>query len=161
MDDTSFVYLSRIKTTPERLWSALTAAHLTQRYWDLSFDTDWKPGSPMTWRERGGSISDPGQQVLECDPPRRLAYTWHTFTPEAADRAGVEADVLAAIAAEPRSKVAFDLEPGGPTVRLRVTHDGFEPGSTVLKMISEGWPELVSSLKTLLETGEPLVPATG
>lgn len=156
MGDTSFVYLSRIKTTPERLWSALTEPELTQRYWDLSFDTDWKPGSPMTWRERGGSVSDPGQQVLEYDPPRRLAYTWHTFTPEWAERAGVDEDVLALIAAEPRSKVAFDLEPGGPTVRLMVTHDGFEPGSTVLKMISEGWPELVSSLKTLLETGEPL-----
>lgn len=156
MDDTSFVYLARIKTTPERLWSALTEPELTQRYWELAFDTDWKPGSAMTWRERGGSITDPGQQVLEYEPPRRLAYTWHTFTPEWAERAGVGEDVRALIAAEPRSKVAFDLEPGGPTVRLKVTHDGFAPGSTVLQMIGEGWPELVSSLKTLLETGEPL-----
>jgi uncharacterized protein YndB with AHSA1/START domain len=156
MDDTSFVYLSRIKTTPERLWRALTEPEFTERYWELSFETDWQPGSPMTWRERGGSISHSDQQVLEAAPPRRLAYTWHTFTPDWAARAGVDDDVLAVIAAEPRSKVAFDLEPGGATVRLRVTHDGFAPGSTVLKMISEGWPELVSSLKTLLETGEPL-----
>ncbi|WP_205327313.1 SRPBCC family protein [Glycomyces sp. YM15] len=156
MDDTAFVYLSRIKTTPERLWRALTEPAFTERYWELSFDTDWKPGSPMTWRERGGSIADPGQKVLEADRPRRLAYTWHSFTPVWAERAGVGDDVLAVIAAEPRSKVAFDLEPGRATVRLKVTHDGFEPGSTVLEMISEGWPELVSSLKTLLETGEPL-----
>ncbi|MFG3340980.1 SRPBCC family protein [Glycomyces sp. NPDC048151] len=155
MED-AFVYLSRIRATPEQLWQALTEPAFTERYWELSFDTDWQPGSPMTWRERGGSVADPEQRVLEYDFPRRLAYTWHTFTVEWAERVGVAEDVRKAIAAEPRSKVAFDLEPGDRTVRLKVTHDGFAPGSTVLQMIGEGWPELVSSLKTLLETGEPL-----
>jgi uncharacterized protein YndB with AHSA1/START domain len=60
------------------------------------------------------------------------------------------------MAAEPRSKVTFDLEPVGDMVKLTVVHDGFEPGSAVLSSISQGWPELLSSLKTLLETGEPL-----
>ncbi|MBO3731837.1 SRPBCC family protein [Glycomyces niveus] len=156
MGGDAFVYLARIKTTPRELWRALTEPQFTERYWGLSFDTDWAPGSPMTWAERGGSIADPGQRVLEADPPRRLAYTWHTFTPEWAERARVGEDALAAIAAEPRSQVAFDLEPGAGTVRLKVTHDGFEPGSRVRGMVVEGWPELVSSLKTLLETGEPL-----
>jgi uncharacterized protein YndB with AHSA1/START domain len=156
MGDDAFVYRSRIKTTPEGLWAGLTEPAFTQRYWDLSFDTDWKPGSPMTWRERGGSVADPGQRVLEADPPRRLVYTWHTFTPDWAERSGVGADLLAVIAAEPRSQVAFDLEPAAATVKLTVTHDGFESGSVVRSMITEGWPELISSLKTLLETGEPL-----
>lgn len=156
MGDDAFVYISHIKTTPVRLWQALTEPESTKRYWGLSFDTDWAPGSEMTWVEVGGTIADPEQRVLVFDPPRRLAYTWHTFTPEWAERAGVGEEVLATIAAEPRSKVAFDLEPVGPTVKLTVTHDGFEPGSTVLEKIGQGWPELVSSLKTLLETGEPL-----
>lgn len=157
MSTTEFVYTTYIKTTPERLWQALTDPAFTSRYWGVRFDTDWNAGSTMIWEGEGDARrSDPEQVVLESDPPRRLSYTWHTFTPGWAEFAGVGDDVLATISQEPRSKVTFDIEPHGDSVKLTVVHDGFEPGSTVLEMISGGWPALIASLKTLLETGEPL-----
>ena len=77
-----FVYTTYIRTTPERLWQALTEPSFTRRWWQVSFETDWEVGSPMTWDNSGLVIADPEQIVLESDPYRRLAYTWHTFTPE-------------------------------------------------------------------------------
>ncbi|MEB8336022.1 ArsR/SmtB family transcription factor [Streptomyces endophyticus] len=151
-----FVHTSYIRTTPERLWEALTSPAFTRRYWGVAFETDWKPGSPMVWLEGDGRTEDPEQVVLEADPPRRLAYTWHTFTPAWAQSVGVDEELRKRIASESRSKVSFDLEAMGETVKLTVVHDGFEPGSTVRGMIGDGWPALLSSLKTLLETGEPL-----
>ncbi|MCI2421055.1 SRPBCC domain-containing protein [Saccharopolyspora sp. K220] len=156
MSNTEFVYKTYIKTTPQRLWQALTDPAFTRRYWGVAFDTDWQAGSPMTWEEHGAKTTNPGQVVLESEPYRKLSYTWHTFTPEWAEAVGVSEEVLAKIADEPRSKVTFEIEPVGDMVKLTVVHDGFEPDSTVLTMISEGWPELLSSLKTLLETGETL-----
>src|SRR5690349_12939507 len=85
VDRPTFVYTTYIRTTPERLWQALTEPAFTERYWGLVFDTDWAAGSPMTWRQRGVTIAHAEQVVLESDPPRRLSYTWHTFTPEWAD----------------------------------------------------------------------------
>ncbi len=102
-------------------------------------------------------VHDSEQVVLESDPFRRLAYTWHTFTPEWAARVGLAEDAAAAWRAEPRSRVAFGIEETGlGVVTLRVRHDGFVPGSVVLPHIAEGWPAVLSSLKSLLETGSPL-----
>ncbi|ONK11367.1 metalloregulator ArsR/SmtB family transcription factor [Streptomyces sp. MP131-18] len=156
MDANAFVYTTYIRTTPEQLWQGLTNPEFTRRYWGLSFDTDWQPGSPMVWEGQGPASADPEQVVLESDPYRRLSYTWHTFTPEWAEAAGVGDDVLARIADESRSKVTFEIERLGEMVKLTVVHDGFEPGSTVLEMVGGGWPHLLSSLKTLLETGHAL-----
>ncbi|GAB3992322.1 metalloregulator ArsR/SmtB family transcription factor [Glycomyces albus] len=156
METAEFVYTTYIRTTPERLWQALIDPAFTTRYWGVAFISDWEVGSTMTWEEGGGSTDDPEQVVLEYDPPRRLSYTWHTFTPQWAKAAGVGEETRAEIAAERRSKVAFDLEPVGETVKLTVVHGGFEPGSKVRDMVSQGWPQLLSSLKTLLETGETL-----
>jgi uncharacterized protein YndB with AHSA1/START domain/DNA-binding transcriptional ArsR family regulator len=156
MSDTEFVYTTYIDTTPERLWQALTDPAFTRRYWGVAFHSNWTVGATMTWEEGGGLTEDPEQVVLESEPGRRLSYTWHTFTPAWAEAAGVSTDVLATITRERRSKVTFDIEPVGALVKLTVRHDGFEPGSTVLDMIGQGWPALLSSLKTLLETGEPL-----
>jgi uncharacterized protein YndB with AHSA1/START domain len=110
----------------------------------------------MTWDNNGVMITDPGQVVLESDPYRRLSYTWHTVTPELAERFGWDGEFLGTLAAEPRSKVTFDIEPTGEMVKLTVVHDGFEAGSTIAAMVSVGWPNIIASLKTLLETGEPL-----
>ncbi|MGW5126838.1 ArsR/SmtB family transcription factor [Streptomyces sp. NPDC004069] len=156
VDSNAFVYTTYIHTTPEQLWRGLTDPAFTRRYWGVEFDSDWKPGSPMSWTERETSTSHPDQVVLESDPYRRLSYTWHTFTPEWAKAADVSAEVLAELAAEQRSKVSFDIEPIGEMVKLTVVHDGFQPDSTLRTMIQHGWPALLSSLKTLLETGEPL-----
>jgi len=154
MEKPEFVYTTYIKTTPQRLWQALTEPSFTARWWQTTFETDWSVGSPMIWDNHGIIISDPAQIVLESDPFRRLAYTWHTFTPELRERIGEE--VFAKLAAERRSRVAFDLEPVGDMVKLTVVHDDFEPGSTAVTMVRNGWPVFLSSLKSLLETGEAL-----
>ena len=82
----SFVYKIYINTTPERLWQALTDPAFTQRYWDTTLESTWEVGATITWNNHGVVIADPEQVVLEYDPYRRLAYTWHTFTPELAER---------------------------------------------------------------------------
>ncbi|MGD0609844.1 MAG: SRPBCC family protein [Streptosporangiaceae bacterium] len=156
-DKPEFVYTTYIRTTPERLWQALTDPAFTRRYWGgVAFESDWRTGSTFTLELGGGDvkIADPAQVVLESEPYRRLSYTWHTFTPEWAARYGVSGEHLARVAAERRSKVTFDIEPAGEMVKLTVVHDDFEPGSAVLGGIAEGWPRILSGLKTLLETGD-------
>jgi uncharacterized protein YndB with AHSA1/START domain/DNA-binding transcriptional ArsR family regulator len=159
-DKPSFVYTTYIHTTPERLWQALTVPAFTERYWNLSFETDWRPGSPMTWHQRGVAISDPEQVVVESDPYRRLAYTWHTFTPEFASAVNMSDEALARVSAERRSKVTFELEEFGERVKLTVVHEDLEPDGLTISMISNGWPRVLSDLKTLLETGDPLPKGT-
>ena len=154
MEKPQFVYTTYIRTTPERLWQALTEPSFTRRWWQTTFETDWTVGSPMIWDNNGIIVADPEQIVLESDPYRRLAYTWHTFTPEFSER--IEEGVLAKLSSERRSRVAFTIEPVGEMAKLTVVHDDFEPGSTAATMVRNGWPIHLSSLKTLLETGEPL-----
>jgi DNA-binding transcriptional ArsR family regulator/uncharacterized protein YndB with AHSA1/START domain len=140
MDKPEFVYTSYIRTTPEQLWRGLTDPAFTRRYWNLAWESDWKAGSPLTLKldKNNVTVADPAQVVLESDPYRRLSYTWHTFTPEWAAAYDVSDEQLAMVAAEPRSKVTFDIEPVGEYVRLTVVHDGFEEGSTVLPGIAQG-----------------------
>ncbi|MGP3971632.1 ArsR/SmtB family transcription factor [Streptomyces sp. 6N223] len=154
---TAFVYTTYIRTSPERLWQALTDPAFTRRYWGVTLESDWRPGSPMVWEQEGVRIADPEQVVLEAEPGRRLSYTWHTFTREFVEAFKLGEEILARASAEPRSKVTFEIEPVGEgMVKLTVVHDGFEPGSVVLEGISGGWPAILASLKSLLETGEPL-----
>ncbi|HEY1669222.1 MAG TPA: SRPBCC domain-containing protein [Trebonia sp.] len=97
------------------------------------------------------------RDLHESDPFRRLSYTWHSMTPELAERFGWDEEFLAKLSSEPRSTVTFEIEPTGEgVVKLTVVHDGFAPGSTVAEMVSGGWPAVIASLKTLLETGDPL-----
>ncbi len=164
-EQTAFVYTAYIQASPERVWQGLTDPGLMKRYWrhqkagPKAFLSDWKKGSPydMTHDEVGLVVSGADQVVLESDPHRRLAYSWHTITPEWAAAVGMDEATAATWRAEPRSKVAFDMEDvGHGTTKLTVTHGGFAPGSVVLPAISEGWPAVLSSLKTLLETGTSL-----
>jgi uncharacterized protein YndB with AHSA1/START domain len=160
-----FTYTTYIEATPERVWRALTDPADTRRFWrhrtagGKTFPSDWKKGS--TWalvhEDVGVAVRDPEQVILESDPPHRLSYTWHSFTPEWAAAVGLPEDQAAAWRGEPRSKVAFDIEDQRHgVVKLTVVHDGFGPDSVVLENISLGWPSVLSSLKTLLETGSPL-----
>ncbi len=162
---TTFVYSTYIKATPERVWQGLTDPAFTTRYWrhpsagGVSMSSTWEKGATYDVAYDTGDlvISHPEQLVLESDPYRRLAYTWHTYTQEWAQAHGVDAADAAAWAAEPRSKVAFDIEEAGPgVVKLTVVHDGFAPGSALLQGVSNGWPAVLASLKTLLETGSAL-----
>jgi uncharacterized protein YndB with AHSA1/START domain/DNA-binding transcriptional ArsR family regulator len=152
----SFVYTTYIQTTPERLWQALTEPAFTERYWAMTFDGDWTPGSALTWRMRGLTIADPEQIVVASEPYRRLSYTWHTFTREWAESLDLTDDARDRLTAEPRSKVTFEIEPLGEQVKLTVIHDDLEPGGLTGSLISEGWPRVMANLKTLLETGSTL-----
>ncbi len=163
--DTTFVYTTYIHATPDKVWKGLTDPAFTKQYWHhpsaggVEMRTDWKKGSTydVTYEKSGLVVSSPEQVILESDPYRRLAYTWHTFTPEWAAAHGIDEKLAAEWAAEQRSRVAFDIEEAGNgIVKLTVVHDGFEPGSAVLQGVSGGWPAVISALKTLLETGSSL-----
>jgi uncharacterized protein YndB with AHSA1/START domain len=156
MSSTEFVYTTYIRTTPERLWQALTDPAFTSRYWGAKLETDWQVGSTFVWEQDGMRMADPGQVVVEAQPYSRLAYTWVTLSADFARFHGISDEAFAKMSSEPRSKVTFQIEPFGPLVKLSVVHDGFEPGSAVLESISGGWPMVLSSLKTFLETDEPL-----
>jgi uncharacterized protein YndB with AHSA1/START domain len=162
---TTFTYTTYIHATPERIWQGLTDPALTRRYWShhragpKTFRSDWNKGSTydLAHDDVGIVVSDPEQMILESDPYCRLAYTWHTFTPEWAAEVGMDEATADTWRAEPRSQVGFDMEEDAHgVVKLTVVHDGFEPGSHVLQGIANGWPAVLSSLKTLLETGTAL-----
>jgi len=156
MPETAFVYRTYIRTTPERLWRALTEPACARRYWRLDLESDWRVGSTVTWHDGDVTIADPDQRVVEAEPHRRLAYTWHTFTPEWAAAHGFDDEQRTRWASERRTKVTFDIEPLGDIVKLTVVHDDFDPDSAILPMVSEGWPRILADIKTLLETGEIL-----
>lgn len=153
---TSFVYTTYIKTTPERLWQALTDPAFTRRYWGNEFETDWNVGSQYTWIQDGMTMSDPEQVILEAEPGRRLSYTWLTTGREALEHWGFAPEDIEAVLNEPRTHVVFNIEPMGEVVKLTVIHGEFAPDSVTLKSISGGWPAIISGLKTLLETDEVL-----
>lgn len=151
-----FVYTTYLRTTPDQLWTALTDPAFTTRYWGVALTSDWTVGSTVAWEFAGARMAEPEQLVLESDRPWRLSYRWHAVTPEFL--AAIEADPEegARIAAEPLSVVTFEVEQLGDQVRLTVTHGGFEPDSLIRDGVSQGWPSILASLKSLLETGEPL-----
>lgn len=162
MSEHRFVYATYIRTTPEELWRALTDPAFTVRYWGVGLVSDWQVGSPVLWRYAPDEEPrDLGEVVLESDPPRRLAYTWHNYQPEHADFFGWSPEYFAELVKEKISRVAFEIEPNGSTVKLTVIHDGFESETEMLKAVSGqkkesgGWPEILANLKTLLETGTP------
>jgi uncharacterized protein YndB with AHSA1/START domain len=156
MSNSRFVYVTWIRTTPEKLWQALTDPAFTKRYWGAELKSDWQVGSPLLWREGDSEYEDLDQVILESDPPRRLSYSWHNYQPKHAAIFGWDDEKLAQLQKEKRSKVTFEIEPAGATVKLTVRHDGFDSETEMLKAISGGWPALLSSLKTLLETGNAL-----
>ena len=143
MDKTQFVYVVYISTTPEKVWNALLDAKMTKQYWQNDNVSDWKPGSKWEHRssEKDRTLRLVGK-VVESSPPRRLVLTWAFPTDEANEKK--------------HSRVTFDIEPVRDVVRLTVTHDRLEPGSDMEKSIMEGWPKVLSSLKSLLETGRAL-----
>ena len=143
MSKPSFVYVTYIASSPEKVWNALIDAKVTRKYWQHENVSDWKPGSKWEHREcnKERTLKLVGK-VIENSPPRRLVLTWAFPADEGR--------------AEKHSRVTFEIEPIGDVVRLTVTHDRLEPGSEMLRGITDGWPKVLSSLKSLLETGRPL-----
>jgi len=147
MNRPEFVYVTYIATTPEKLWNALLDPKVTARYWQHLNLSDWKRGSK--WEHRTADAKRELRlvgKVVESRPPRRLVITW--AAPGDASRP------------KKHSRVTFEIarhasRPAG-VVRLTVTHERFAPRSPMLRGIREGWPMVLSSLKSLLESGKPL-----
>lgn len=143
MSKSKFVYVVYIASTPEKIWDAIVVPEITRQYWKHENVSDWKVGS--RWEHRSAdesSIIRVVGQVVENVPSRRLVLTW--MLPKDVD------DITK------HTRAIFELEPIETMTRLTVTHDGLEEGSEILMSISAGWPRVLSSLKTLLETGNPL-----
>jgi uncharacterized protein YndB with AHSA1/START domain len=143
MDKSRFVYVIYIRTTPEKLWQALIDPEFTRRYWVETWqECDWKPGASWRLMIPDGRVGDSGE-VLEIDPPRRLVLSWRNeFKPE--------------MAVEGYSRMSYELEQQADSVKLTVIHEMDKPGSKLIEGVSNGWPHLLSSLKSLLETGESI-----
>jgi uncharacterized protein YndB with AHSA1/START domain len=140
-DRPTFVYVTYIESTPERVWQALTDADVSAAYWGHSNVSDWRVGSPWEHRRIDGSgIADVVGTVVESDPTRRLVATW--AGPDEERSAGP-------------GRVSFDIEPHGQIVRLSVTHENIKD-EPERRAAASGWAAVLSNLKSLLETGSPL-----
>ena len=140
-EKTSFVYVTYIRSTPEKVFEAITKPEIARRYWGHENVSDWKPGS--TWEHVRANEERKVQvvgKVVEVSPPARLVITWASPS-QAADPGSY-------------SRVIFDVAEYDGMVRLTVTHDELEAGSPMAKGIQQGWPIVLSSLKSLLETGQ-------
>lgn len=141
MAKSTFVYVTYIRTTPERLWSALTEdAEFMKQYWfGMHCESDFITGSLWKLVNDRGEVMDAGE-IVEADPPRRLVIRWeHQMRPE--------------LKAEGPSTCTMELAPVGPAVRLTITHSVEREGSKLVEAVSGGWPKILSNLKSLLETG--------
>lgn len=145
MEKPKHVYQVWIRTTPQRLWQAITSPDDTLQYFFRSVvETDWKPGSPIRYTIDGAPTLD--GEVVEVDPPRRLVTTFVMTHDEEAkhDRA---------------SRVTWTIEPVGELCKLTLVHDDFDAETKTFRQVDRGWPYILSNLKTWLETGTTLPPA--
>ena len=141
----ALVYTIYIGSTPEKVWQALTTAEFSRKYFSgLAVETELKVGGAFVVRMPDGSIHISGE-VIECDPPRRLTITWNVNSPGVVEKLGV-------------TLVTYEIEPAGDgTIRLTVTQAHDRPISDdILSGGRTGWPAILSSLKSLLETGDAL-----
>lgn len=137
----TYVYVSYIRTTPEKLWQALTHPEFTREYWfGMRAESEWTAGSP--WKlvaSSDGAVWDAGE-ILEAVPPKRLVIRWvHQMKPE--------------LKAEGDSICTMEIEPGNNQVKLTITHTVEREGSKLVEAVSGGWPQVISNLKSLLEIG--------
>ena len=148
MNKPKFVYVTYIRTTPEKLWAALTNPQTIKKYWfGMTVETDFKVGSPWRPKFEDGRAADTGE-ILESDPPRQLVIRWRNeFKPE--------------LKAEGYSRCTMAIEMadyypdvGGKAVKLTITHELEGEGTKFIEAVSGGWPKVLSNLKSLLETGD-------
>ena len=141
MSRSTFLYVTYIRTTPERLWSALTHdAEFMKRYWfGTHCESEWTAGSSWKMVSPDGAVTDAGE-IVEAERPRRLVIRWlHQSRPE--------------LKAEGESLCTMELEPSGAAVKLTITHTMEREPSKMIAAVSGGWPKIISNLKSLLETG--------
>jgi uncharacterized protein YndB with AHSA1/START domain len=143
MAKSKFVYVIYIRTTPEKCWEALTTPEFNRQFFFGAVqESKWKKGSLWRLLKPDGGVCDSGE-VLESKPPRRLVLKWRNeFIPE--------------MRAEGYSRMTCEIEKHGASVKLTIIHEMNKARSKFIKSVSEGWPPILSSLKSLLETGESL-----
>ena len=143
MSNDRFIYVTYIRTTPDALWEALLKPEFTRKYWfRITQECAWTVGASWKMVFPDGRVCDAGE-VLEIDPPKRLVLKWrHELRPELHE--------------EGFSRATFTLEPAGGMMKLTVVHEIEREGSKFIQAVSNGWPQILSSLKSLLETGEAL-----
>lgn len=143
MEKSTFVYVTYIRSTTEKVWQALTEPEFTRQFFfGMTMETEWKKGA--AWKTVGsdGEVKDSGE-IVEIDPSKRLVLTWRNeFRPE--------------MKAEGDSRMTYELEQEGEMVKLTVLHEMDTAESKLIRAVSNGWPMILSSLKSLLETGESL-----
>ena len=145
MARSTFVYVTYIRTTPEKLWSALTDdVEFMKQYWfGVHCESAWTAGSPWKMVSRDGQILDAGE-IVEAEPLRRLVIRWqHQSKPE--------------LKAEGASLCTMEMEPSGTAVKLSITHSIERETSKLIEAVSGGWPKILSNLKSLLETGSTIL----
>jgi uncharacterized protein YndB with AHSA1/START domain len=149
MSKPKFVYVTYIRTTPEKLWGALTDPRTIRKYWfGITAKSDWRPGSPWSLKFEDGSTADTGE-ILEAEPGKRLVIRWRNeFKPELKavgyTRCTMEIEVA-----------DYYPDHGGKAVKLTITHEAeAEQGAPMIEAVSGGWPKILSNLKSLLETGD-------
>lgn len=138
-----FVYVTYIRTTPEKLWDALLDPEFNKLYWfGAAMHSEWKQGAPWKIVLADGRVADTGE-IVEIEKPKKIVIKWRNeFMPE--------------LKAEGWSRCTIEIESGPDSVKLTVTHEIDEPGSKLIAAVSGGWPKILSGLKSLLETGKPL-----
>ena len=140
MAKSTYVYVSYIRTTPQKLWSALTTPEFIRQYWfGMTGESDFRKGSPWKLVSEDGEVWDAGE-IVEADPPKRLVIRWHhQKKPE--------------LKAEGASLCTMELVPEAGAVKLTITHVVEREPSKLIEAVSGGWPKVISNLKSLLETG--------
>jgi uncharacterized protein YndB with AHSA1/START domain len=140
----AIVYTIYIASTPEKVWEALTSAEFSRKYFfGFAVETELKAGGAFIVRTPDGSLHISGE-VIECEPPRRLTVTWNVNWPALIEKLGP-------------TLVTYEIEPSGEAVRLTLTESHDRPiDDDILSGGRQGWPAILSSLKSLLETGQPL-----
>ena len=140
-----FVYVTYIRTTPDRLWSALTDSEFAPQYWlGVRVDADWKVGGAWKLSFADGRVADTGE-IVAFEPEKRLGIRWRN-------------EFRAELKAEGWSLCTMELEPVGEAVKLTVTHSIEREDSRFIEAVSGGWPQILSNLKSLLETGSTVLP---
>jgi uncharacterized protein YndB with AHSA1/START domain len=143
-NSSTFVYVTFIRTTTDKLWSALTDPVMMRDYWfGMHQESDWLPGSSWRLVNDDGEVKDAGE-ILECEPGKRLVIKWRNeFRPD--------------IQAEGYGRCCIEIESLQDAAKLTITHSIEQPNSKLIEHVSSGWPRIISNLKSLIETGQTIL----
>lgn len=144
MAESSFVYVTYIRATPNKVWESITTTEFMKSYFfGFTFETGWTKGAPWRLVHPDGSVTDSGE-IMDFTPPSRLELSWRNETSQE-------------LLDEGYGRCAMDVEPSGDFTKLTVTHTMPMARSKTIAAISQGWPMIMSNLKSVLEVGDAVV----